>query len=860
MCIKDVVAKVKPVGLLFFPNIKTLILIYVLSTALVLRNKVDSWVYSLIGEQLKRIHDLLECYVTVNLLTIALFLIIGFKTAYRISKGKSYSWLLIGSLFAIVYLFIDSYWDWAKTPLVISYKWLFIIISSAFVVAASTVLFKEIRNTPTVNTVARKGKGFSVTTRTEALQDTGWQKYAENLVGKLLNTDNTKESFALGVSGIWGSGKTTFLNVLENKLKGKVYLVKINPWNSESPTQISDDFFKTLISSLTFSSYQRQTITQYAKLLGQLNAFGDQTNLVTSILKDTLTPISDAKDKAETVIGRLPLPVVVLIDDLDRLDGSELMAVLRLVRVTANFKNLIFVVAYDKDYVSQTLAKAGLVKGDEYLKKIFSLEVCLPSFENFVLANHLYNELKEGLDDEGLMSELEFMVYRGIPSHRISYYLPTFRDVKRFVNQFCLDINSFIRAGQIGEIDVADFFILELLHYYDFAAYQRIQDEPLSLLDYGFNIDKKYAYSYHVIGCINGVKDIEAKDKKRKLILDGYKDGVPDLLWILFGRTATKGDNLLRFPTNFSKYFSFRINRDIISLQEFSQLLELDKEDISSEVREYCKGDISRIASLKHHLISFVPDSNNERQAFNVAYALLELAMYGGIDAAQAFKIMFDKSRYKDVGKLPAALSNAIKSQMGKDGSWYIIQDILNALVEFDIIDQTDEFGGYVEYVSVLNWNQLKCLAEENFTSALGGRKFAIQDITDRKTWYHEFLCRAVVKVSKANYDGEHDEITSQSLLLDKLGEIYASTNNRAGLKQFFDNLIPDIIEDVLDVDELISRCHKNIELVFGCTYKDKDFYTFLKKAFCGNLLQVNKRLSQMKMEEIDTDNECTKL
>ena len=180
------------------------------------------------------------------------------------------------------------------------------------------------------------------------MQDTGWQQYAVNLVGKILETDISRESFAVGIAGVWGSGKTTFLNAIREEFKGKVYLIDFNPWNSDSATQISNDFFKSLNSALTISSFQRRSIVQYAKLLSQLNTFGTQAKLVSSLFEVPETSIEEAKERVAGVIGSMPLPVVVLIDDLDRLDGAELMAVMRLIRVTANFKNLIFIVAYDK--------------------------------------------------------------------------------------------------------------------------------------------------------------------------------------------------------------------------------------------------------------------------------------------------------------------------------------------------------------------------------------------------------------------------------------------------------------------------------------------------------------------------------
>ena len=845
--------KVKPIGLLFVPNIKTVALLYVLLMVLLKRHTANTFVANLIGDYLTSFCNLLSRDIVANGLTTFAIIVCASYFAYRILKIKTYSWLMIACLFVVCYLLVDDEWRWAKTTIWIDYKWLVILTFGVIFACCSKLFIDRIKETPRYRKVNDEESGFSVTTESDSMQDTGWQKYAENLAEKLLVTDTTKDSFAVGVSGMWGSGKTTFLNALEKELKGKVYLVKFNPWNSDSATQISDDFFKTLISSLTMSSYQRRAITQYAKLLGELNAFGAHTKLVTSVLEDSLTPISDAKDRTEDVIGDIPLPVVVLIDDLDRLDGTELMAVLRLVRVTANFRNLIFVVAYDKDYVSQTLSKEKVAKGEEFLKKIFPLEVCLPAFESFVMANHLYEELKNCLKNDYLLKELEFRVYHGTARHKISYYLPTFRDVKRFVNQFSLDVNTFIRSGQIGEIDLADFFTLELLHYYDFAAYQQIQKKPLSLLDYGYGIHKRYAYSYRDIGSIKGVKSIEDKDAQRKQILDGFKDGVPDLLWVLFGSSVIKGDNHLRFPTNFSKYFSYRINKDVISLEEFKKLLELNtKEEVSAKVKEYCRGEVSKRASLNYHLTSFVIDSKNEKQAFNAAYALLELAMYGGLDAGPTFKVLFEKSRYfKEVGVIPEALVRAIRTQIGREGSWNIIQDILTALVRFDIIDQTEENGGHVDYESVLSWDQLKELAEDNFISALKDRKIKIQEITDDKSRFHEFLKRAVAPVSMEYFDGENDIKISRSLLVSKLTELYSARDNKAGLKLFFDNFIPETGEYALEEEEFERYRNKILTSVFGSTYKNQDFNSFIEKAFKDNLLELNEQLKRLGMEEI---------
>lgn len=860
------IKKTKPIWLWLVPNIKTIILVYVLAIVLITRQSIDKFLSANIGEQLKSVYELITANATINLLTSSLIVICGIFIAIRIIREKKYTWVSFISLFAAIFLFVDDSWLWAKTSFVIDFRWLLILIGISFFVCGCINLIQSIVNSPRASKVSFEATGFSVTTEKDKMQDTGWKQYADNLISKLLKTDISKESFAAGVSGVWGSGKTTFLNSLEDRLKDQVYLVKFNPWNSDSATQISNDFFQTLISKLTISSYQKHTIVKYAKLLGQINALGSQAKIASSLFETIDGSITDAKERAADVISDMPLPVVVIIDDLDRLDSADLMAVLRLVRVTANFKNLVFIVAYDKGYVIQTLGKAGIQEGEQFLKKIFPLEICLPSFESFVMANHLYSELERGLNSNiGMLKQLEFPVYRGILNHPISFYLPTFRDVKRFTNQFCLNINSFVISKQLGEISVLDFFYLELLHYYDFDAYQYVERKPTSLLSYGLNSQRKYAYSYNTPGSIKGVKSIEENDARRVQILKQYKDGIADLLWALFGRMANDEDNLVRYPTNFSKYFSYRINKDVISLVEFDQFLSIEnQEELDKKIKEYCRGNISKRASLRHHLTSHTIDPTNERQVYNVAYALLELSLFGTIAAGPTFKEMFNKSRFKEVGVIPDALINAIDVHIGRERSWNVIQDILTALVEFDIEDQADENGGRVEYESVLNWGQLKELSEKNFVSALAGRSIPIQNITDEKNAFHVFLKRAVAECAIDYIDGEHDDKTSRSLLLDKLTEYYSAKDNKAGVDAFFNNLDPrkDEKDDYFfscESEQYYRWVNKNIAEIFGETYKDKDFYQFVKGAFKGHFEKVNKYLKQFGKEEIEEEQKVEK-
>lgn len=78
------------------------------------------------------------------------------------------------------------------------------------------------------------------------------------------------------------------------------------------------------------------------------------------VIKGVEPFIDEYKGKIEKGLKQMDRPIVVTIDDLDRLASAELFEVLRLIRNTAAFPNLIYVVCYDKDYVVRQIEEKGI--------------------------------------------------------------------------------------------------------------------------------------------------------------------------------------------------------------------------------------------------------------------------------------------------------------------------------------------------------------------------------------------------------------------------------------------------------------------------------------------------------------------
>ena len=107
------------------------------------------------------------------------------------------------------------------------------------------------------------------------------------------------------------------------------------------------------------------------------------------------TTIERLREKIDEGLVGCKKKIVILIDDVDRLEYNELFELLRLIRISANFRNVIFVVAYDKTYIAQLLEDHQIPNGEEYLKKIINLEITLPAYEYNLLIRMLHRHLLE---------------------------------------------------------------------------------------------------------------------------------------------------------------------------------------------------------------------------------------------------------------------------------------------------------------------------------------------------------------------------------------------------------------------------------------------------------------------------------
>lgn len=288
------------------------------------------------------------------------------------------------------------------------------------------------------------------------------QKFATRIAQKIQSKPvGNSGALAIGITGEWGSGKTSFSNLIESSInKENRILIKFNPWRSSSSEKIIEDFFSLLIAELEpYDQNLSKNVYSYAKTLTEIdeNIFTKTVQYFADFF-DT-TNKNEIYESINNSIRQIKKQIIIFIDDLDRLDKKEIAEVLRIIRNTANFNQVVYVVAYDKEYVLEGIKSFNESNHQAFLEKIFQFEFALPLYRAEVIRTYLKKLLETGLPENyrsQLNTVLESRAYRGI--NFTSEIVETHRAAIRLANALLFEIKEII-----DDVFLYDFYLLQLL-------------------------------------------------------------------------------------------------------------------------------------------------------------------------------------------------------------------------------------------------------------------------------------------------------------------------------------------------------------------------------------------------------------
>lgn len=299
----------------------------------------------------------------------------------------------------------------------------------------------------------------------------GYQKMVNSLLADLYDTDVENEAFSVGIAGKWGVGKSSFINLLRNSISQKGGLiVDLYPRSSMNLSAISLDFFNSLSKTLKgYHTGSWHIVDKYVKSLRCIEGKGWFNKTIDAIEVFAKT---DEKERLQNVITEIGRKIFVIIDDLDRLTAPEILEVLKIIDRNGSFKNIIFIVAYDKEYVNAVLRKYLGYEGSEmFTDKYFNFEYSLPAhnfyMERQYVANYIRNKISFNESDAVTKKDL-LNVWNRIGGSVVRY-LGLMRDVKRFINILMSRL-----ASVKNDVNIEDFIFITLLRYKDLDLYYKL--------------------------------------------------------------------------------------------------------------------------------------------------------------------------------------------------------------------------------------------------------------------------------------------------------------------------------------------------------------------------------------------------
>lgn len=278
-----------------------------------------------------------------------------------------------------------------------------------------------------------------------------------------------------GVDGPWGVGKTSFINLAERhwaSAEDRAIVCRFEPLRYASEPDLADRLIRDLSAAIqreVFAPEFRPAASRYSRLIkgkADISFLGFKLSVEPS--QETVDELLDDIDEVLRRIGRR---VIIVIDDLDRLDAKTTNSVLFATRRTFKLSRATYVLCYDTEILAGSHDEGSRAR--EFLEKFVTVKLSL-----FVDSSGIRDFLQRDWQSEenklvsipsdtmvslgSVLNELANIIDGSLaPSYMP--FVGNLRKVKRFVNAMLL---MQLERSDLGRTDFnkRDLINLILLH------------------------------------------------------------------------------------------------------------------------------------------------------------------------------------------------------------------------------------------------------------------------------------------------------------------------------------------------------------------------------------------------------------
>jgi predicted KAP-like P-loop ATPase len=442
--------------------------------------------------------------------------------------------------------------------------------------------------------------------------------FAASSVALLERVRTQSPSSVIALIGPWGAGKSSVLNMIRAEIarmdasENDWIVVDFNPWYYPDLPSLQAGFFKELHSALPTGptwSKARESVSKVGRAVAPIGSLGSLIGLDASKIIEAAAgwiggdeSLSNMRQQAEKALRDADRPVLMIVDDLDRLAPDELLLVLKLIRLSGRLPNIYYLVTYDEDTLLDALSRTGLVGNNDlrravdYLEKIIQIRLDLPPLREQQTSNWVDEALNSFARKFQIsLSDEDGARFSRVYHAHIRARLNTPRSIKRYFSQ----VEAFFQPIK-GEVDPVDFLLITWLRTSEPLVYEMVVTQKAALLG--------TTAAWTVKSILNkedpkARKELWNQHLTRARVADVNVEGVAEVLGQLFPRfedawkeaPATDRSREARAgrianPDYFDRYFAFEIPSEDIP----DALVELAFRQIASNEVGHERGRVEK--------------------------------------------------------------------------------------------------------------------------------------------------------------------------------------------------------------------------------------------------------------------------
>lgn len=281
-----------------------------------------------------------------------------------------------------------------------------------------------------------------------------------------INFCNNQEKFIISLTGKWGSGKTTILNIVKQQLSLDEFIIVDNfeTWKYSNEKSLLYGMFDEIIKKIgiNFSTLEMKRFVN--SCISIVSAKTD-INIGLFLLDDKI--INKIKLMIGEYLEKNNKRLVFIIDNLERTSENNILVILKTISTILDIDKFIYILSYDENEMKDIFNNKLHINYD-YMDKVVQLPLAIPDIS------------QEDINKICTICMRNLLVHYGINKNEIEKYMPAinlFNKNIKDLRSFKRKLNSICNSCFFGDnyLNKIDYFLIELIRQENIVLYNDIR-------------------------------------------------------------------------------------------------------------------------------------------------------------------------------------------------------------------------------------------------------------------------------------------------------------------------------------------------------------------------------------------------